>query len=198
VDLEAASPPDRRNRSSKSVPFDLSVATPNDDDDRTATPATDTRRGPNRLSRGKFRGTWDGISRAVASYRSATRCRHARHRAARNRQDHLVIERICHLVATGNAPNPQEQILVLSFTRSAVAEVRKRLRAMVDSGAHPDVAYARVLTFDSLATRLMIDDAGPDFLTGVGYGDRIRWFNGLIGKELPVARTSSPRSASYS
>ncbi|MBK8686903.1 MAG: ATP-dependent helicase [Betaproteobacteria bacterium] len=101
---------------------------------------------------------------------------------------HVLVERIAHLVQTAAASNPQEQVLVLSFTRSAVGEVRRRLRAKVASGAHPNLAYARVLTFDSLATRLLLEDLSRESLSGLDYAARIRRFLELIDESLPAAK----------
>lgn len=100
---------------------------------------------------------------------------------------HVLVERIAHLVTQGLCDSPAEEILVLSFTRSAVAEVRRRIRQKVDQGAHPDTAYARVLTFDSLATRAISLDKEAGFLSGRDFTARIELFNKLIGSQLPNA-----------
>ncbi len=100
---------------------------------------------------------------------------------------HVLVERLSHLITAGHSKNPAEEILVLSYTRSAVAEVRRRLLAKIDQGAHPDVLYARVLTFDSLATRSILLDRPRDFLAGSDYSERIRLFVELLDAGLPNA-----------
>jgi hypothetical protein len=102
---------------------------------------------------------------------------------------HILVERLAHLVQTGAASNPQEQVLVLSFTRSAVGEVRRRLRAKIEAGAHRNLAYARVLTFDSFATRMLLEDLSPESLSGLDYGKRIRRFVDSIDEGLPNAKS---------
>ena len=98
---------------------------------------------------------------------------------------HVLVERIAYLVGSGKSDNPLADILVLSFTRSAVAELRKRLSAKVDAGGDEDMLYARIQTFDSLATQLLKLDIGSDALAG-GYGERIKQFNSLLqGNLLP-------------
>jgi hypothetical protein len=101
---------------------------------------------------------------------------------------HVLVERLAHLIVNGHCQSPAEEILVLSFTRSAVAEVRRRLLSKIEQGAHPDVLYARVLTFDSLATRAILLDRQPEFLAGRDYSDRIRLFVELLPGRLPRAR----------
>jgi DNA helicase-2/ATP-dependent DNA helicase PcrA len=85
---------------------------------------------------------------------------------------HVLVERIAHLVESGKSENPLADILVLSFTRSAVAELRKRLIAKVDAGGDERMLYARIRTFDSLATYLLKLDLAPEALAD-GYSQRI-------------------------
>jgi superfamily I DNA/RNA helicase len=58
---------------------------------------------------------------------------------------------------------PSSEILVLSFSRAAVAEIRSRLSGFVERGAPDDLRFLNVRTFDSFATRLMVaSDDGID------------------------------------
>lgn len=99
-----------------------------------------------------------------------------------------VVARIAHLVSKGFSKSPATDFLVLSFTRSAVSEVRRRLREKAsEPDCHPNVAYARVLTFDSLATRCLMLDRDPDSLRGLDFNERIGLFNALLDGELPRA-----------
>ncbi|WP_266180203.1 UvrD-helicase domain-containing protein [Dyella humicola] len=98
---------------------------------------------------------------------------------------HTLIERIAYLISHGHVENPREQILVLSFTRSAVAELKKRLLAKVHAGGSGDLLYAQIRTFDSLATNLLRMDLHQDSIAG-GYDNRIAQLNELLGKgKLP-------------
>jgi hypothetical protein len=98
---------------------------------------------------------------------------------------HVLVERIASLVKSGRSSNPLEEILVLSFTRSAVAELRKRLLAKVENGGDERMLYARIRTFDSLATHLLKLDLAPQDLVS-GYSQRIDQLNeGLSNGSLP-------------
>lgn len=67
---------------------------------------------------------------------------------------HTLIARLLHLIDNeGLAPGAE--ILVLSFSRAAVREVRRRVLG------HGSASYVRVATFDSFATRLLAD-VDPD------------------------------------
>lgn len=67
-----------------------------------------------------------------------------------------VIRRLEYLLGPGGLD--VSEILVLSFSRSAVREIRTRLRARVaDDDAHGDLDYLQVRTFDSFAYQLLID-----------------------------------------
>lgn len=62
---------------------------------------------------------------------------------------HVLIARLAELVGIHDL-SPGQEILVLSFSRAAVREIRNRVAA-----AGGDVAYVRAVTFDSFATRLL-------------------------------------------
>jgi superfamily I DNA/RNA helicase len=61
---------------------------------------------------------------------------------------HVLIHRLAHLIDDGLSP--AQQVLVLSFTRAAVKNIKDRLRLMTG-----DVGYVRATTFDSFAARLL-------------------------------------------
>ena len=100
---------------------------------------------------------------------------------------HVLVERIAYLVGCGKSANPLAEILVLSFTRSAVAELRKRLAAKVAAGGDGEMLYAKIRTFDSLATQLLKLDLGPGAIVS-GFEQRIEQFNAKIrDNSLPNA-----------
>ena len=81
---------------------------------------------------------------------------------------HVLIGRLVHLVdECGLAAG--SDILVLSFSRAAVYEVRRRTR---NSGS--SAAYSGVLTFDSFATQLLGVAADDDSWRAESYDGRIR------------------------
>ena len=80
---------------------------------------------------------------------------------------HTLIARLVYLIETAGMM-PGSEILLLSFSRAAVAEIRKRV---VEEGG--DITYVRAITFDSFATRLLsrIDPDGQ--WVNANYDDRI-------------------------
>lgn len=81
---------------------------------------------------------------------------------------HTLVARIKHLIDDTEAAAGQE-ILVLSFTRNAVREIKRRLAL---SGG--DAAYVRASTFDSFATQTLGALAPGEPWTSEGYEGRIR------------------------
>lgn len=81
---------------------------------------------------------------------------------------HVLLNRLVHLVEDEGLHGGDE-LLVLSFSRAAVREIRRRL-ASVEGGA----GYVRVVTFDSYATWLLslVDPVGA--WVDQTYDDRIR------------------------
>jgi DNA helicase-2/ATP-dependent DNA helicase PcrA len=77
----------------------------------------------------------------------------------------VVAARLAHLLESEGL-DQADDVLVLSFSRAAVAAVRHRLRS------NPSVARTSVRTFDSFASRLLLD-AGVD-ATGWNFERRIR------------------------
>lgn len=67
----------------------------------------------------------------------------------------VACARVAHLLQQGV---PGTQILLLSFTRTAVREMRQRIRELAQAGS--DVADIRITTIDSWATRLRIGFLG--------------------------------------
>lgn len=80
---------------------------------------------------------------------------------------HTLIARLAHLIQNNDVA-PGQEMLVLSFSRAAVREIRNRC---ADVGG--DLAYVNVTTFDSYATRLlsMIEPDGE--WASQGYDGRI-------------------------
>ncbi|MGA2721585.1 MAG: UvrD-helicase domain-containing protein [Bryobacteraceae bacterium] len=86
---------------------------------------------------------------------------------------HVLIQRLSYLISTADiAPG---EILVLSFSRAAVTEIRDRL-ASVGGGA----SYVRASTFDSFATRLLVLAERSDTWQTENYDERIRHATQLI------------------
>lgn len=87
---------------------------------------------------------------------------------------YVLIRRLARLV-TEEGLNPAQEVLALSFSRSAVKNIRDRVVDMA-----PSVRYARVATFDSFASRLLhSEDPDGSWTTG-GYDDRIEAGTKLI------------------
>lgn len=98
---------------------------------------------------------------------------------------HTLIERIEYLVSNGYVDNALEEILVISFTRSAVSELKKRLLAKVNAGGDVRLLYVQIRTFDSLATHYLKNDIDRDGIVS-GFSERIEQFNQFLGSgKLP-------------
>ena len=105
---------------------------------------------------------------------------------------HALIERIKHILKSANLEEPANEVVVLSFSRAAVREVRKRVTDAVGSGAGGDFEYITVRTFDSFTTNVMLLDLDYEKIKeGLSYGEdssfdrRIRKFNaGLESEQL--------------
>lgn len=87
---------------------------------------------------------------------------------------HVLIARLAALVED-HGLSPGHELLVLSFSRAAVREIRTRLAT-----AGRDVRYVRAYTFDSFATRLLseIEPDGP--WSQLDYESRIRYATSII------------------
>lgn len=80
---------------------------------------------------------------------------------------HVLAHRIIELVSTQGL-SPGGELLVLSFSRAAVAELRSRLRAVGSQAG-----YAPVMTFDSFATGLLATFDPEGTWRSLGYDARI-------------------------
>jgi AAA domain/UvrD-like helicase C-terminal domain len=88
---------------------------------------------------------------------------------------HVLIERL-HRLAENYDLNLADDVLVVSFSRAAVGEIRRRMRAQ-DGAA----AYGTVMTFDSFASRLLARHAQAQALEGQDFDARIEAARRLIG-----------------
>jgi hypothetical protein len=83
---------------------------------------------------------------------------------------HVLAARIAHLIETNDVA-PGSEILVLSFTRAVVRELKRRLRE-----GDLTTRLVRPITFDAFATRFLRElptsEVGPGWQDG-GYDDRI-------------------------
>ncbi|MCP5157792.1 MAG: UvrD-helicase domain-containing protein, partial [Gammaproteobacteria bacterium] len=103
---------------------------------------------------------------------------------------HVLIERLIYLTERGGCQ--AQEVLVLSFTRAAVAEIMGRLQLRVEQGAADDLRFVNVRTFDSLATALLRCDLPPEDLQGQGYDGRIDLLNERLHDptQLPEAQAA--------
>jgi len=97
---------------------------------------------------------------------------------------HTMIRRLVYLILSEGLL-PHRDLLVVSFSRAAVAEIRYRLAELVRQGAPDDLRFLNIRTFDSLATRLLVAANDDADLSGLGYDARIA---------LAVKRLSDPES----
>ena len=95
---------------------------------------------------------------------------------------YTLIERVRRLVRS-DAASGAAGIIVLSFTRAAVAEIVGRIStAVADGNAGDDLRYVTVRTFDSFATHALIRDASGASIPGGGHEARIREFTRRLEK----------------
>ena len=81
-----------------------------------------------------------------------------------------LVLRLKHLVRPENLRS--SNILVLSFSVAAVKELKSRI-ARLCAGGDNSVAFVEIRTFDSFASRLLRQVAGPQALRDRGYDERI-------------------------
>ena len=80
---------------------------------------------------------------------------------------HVLVHRISRLIQVDDLA-PGSELLLLTFSRAAVGELKRRVRA-----AGGDVGFVRAVTFDSFATRLLHEyDSGGSWAS-LGYDGRI-------------------------
>ncbi len=100
---------------------------------------------------------------------------------------HTMIQRLVHLISTEGLL-PHQDILVLSFSRAAVNEIRMRLHDLTKRGAPDNLRFLNVRTFDSFATRLLAADEGNTELFNLGFDERIALaVKQLSNRESPIA-----------
>ena len=87
---------------------------------------------------------------------------------------HVVIARLVNLIDEQEL-SPGHEVLVLSFTRAAVYEIRQRLK-----GVDGDSRYVGAFTFDSFASALLRQWADNDAWLAQGYDERINSATNLI------------------
>lgn len=97
---------------------------------------------------------------------------------------HTMIRRLVYLILSEGLL-PHRDLLVVSFSRAAVAEIRTRLAELVKQGTPDDLRFLDIRTFDSLATRLLVAANDDADLSGLGYDARIA---------LAVKHLSDPES----
>lgn len=100
--------------------------------------------------------------------------------AAGTGKTHALAGRLTHLVEIEGL-SAGDELLVLSFSRAAVAELRRRI-----SGLAGDARYVGVATFDSFATRMLAAAEPDDSWSGLDYEARIRAAAALLsGQDVP-------------
>ncbi len=103
---------------------------------------------------------------------------------------YALVERLCHLIRHAQIKSPSEEVLVLSFTRSAVGELSRRVVERTNMGSEDDLRFIAIRTFDSFATRMLLKDNRPEELAGSDYEGRIEEFTKrLKGSTAPQAET---------
>lgn len=95
--------------------------------------------------------------------------------AAGTGKTEVVVRRLAWLVGREDLL-PGRDLLVLSFSRAAVGEVRRRLQRI-----DPKLSSARVVTIDSLASRLLATYGTDEEWLAEGYDGRIRAASELLG-----------------
>lgn len=84
---------------------------------------------------------------------------------------HTLVERLVSCISSSSRDVDPGELLVLSFTRAAVGEIRERLAKAIEAGAPRALRYVRVYTFDAYASWIL-DDSDHDFRS-LSYDDRI-------------------------
>jgi hypothetical protein len=99
----------------------------------------------------------------------------------------VLIARLAHLVDVGCA-KPGSELLVLTFSRAAVGEIRRRL-----STAAGDVTYVRAQTFDSFATHLLMQFSTDSSWVSRDFDQRIQLATVLLKSDETHAANESVR-----
>ena len=95
---------------------------------------------------------------------------------------YTLIDRLVYAVTKTYQEVDAGELLVLSFTRAAVSEIRERISTAIAKGAPSSLRYVRIKTFDSYATWLL-GDGGYD-VAGKNYDARIE----LLTRELQTLK----------
>ena len=85
---------------------------------------------------------------------------------------YTLIERLVYAITQSYGQVDAGELLVLSFTRAAVGEIRERISLAISDGAPSSLRYVQVKTFDAYATWLL-NDGGYD-IVGKTYDARIK------------------------
>lgn len=83
-----------------------------------------------------------------------------------------LIYRLAYLIQVEGL-SPGNELLVLSFSRSAVAEIRQRLMNLLNEQVTDDLRFINIRTFDSFATQLLSASNEDYDLSGLDYDARI-------------------------
>lgn len=98
---------------------------------------------------------------------------------------HALVKRLARLISEGLIENPSREVLTLSFSRAAVAEIVKRMDEESADTGNNNLRYFQISTFDSFAARSMTTGANPVKLAS-SYAKNIEMFTRLLSKrELP-------------
>lgn len=99
---------------------------------------------------------------------------------------YTLIERLKYLTDKCGI-NAAEEMMVLCFSRAAVAEVRNRIKKAIESGeVNDDLRFIDIRTFDSFATYLLYETNDKVDLTGLKYDDRIKASTKIIKKQREI------------
>lgn len=93
---------------------------------------------------------------------------------------YALIERLRHLLMSNATTSPNTEIVVLSFTRAAVAEIIKRVSGELALGAQDNLRYVNVRTFDSFATTILRKVLDRERLAPMTYEERIESLVALL------------------
>ena len=101
---------------------------------------------------------------------------------------HTLIERLIHTLSNSDRNTDPGELLVLSFSRPVVGEIKERLASAIREGAPDRLRYVRVRTFDSYATWLLHD--GDYDLSAKNYDDRIELLTRNLREQTLVQSTN--------
>jgi hypothetical protein len=76
----------------------------------------------------------------------------------------VLVKRLGSLVTSSEIESPADEIVVLSFSRAAVREVRERVARVVSGQGEDNLRYVNVRTFDSYASLLLFLESGSELI----------------------------------